>query len=92
MVAFTAEILSQYFRNMADMLGTPDFCSMVRSSGLGETWTHSEEAQKFNQFGWRCTTKESSYGNDTLIGNWNESRFDIKEMKKAKRLPSQVGL
>jgi hypothetical protein len=64
---------------------------MVRASGLGEVWTHSTDAAKFSQFGWRCTNKETSYGNDTLIGNWNEERFDNKIVKQAKPLPSQVG-
>ena len=53
-------------------------------------WTHSHEAEKLGQFGWRCTNKESSYGNDTLIGNWNEERFDIQKMKVPKKMPSQV--
>ena len=74
------------------MSGSPDFCSMLRASGLAETWTHCDEIKKLHQFGWRCTNKESSYGNKTLIGNWNERRFDLNERKKAKSLPSQVNL
>ena len=66
------------------------FCSQVRASGLGEIWTHAHDDLKFTQFGWRCGTKENSYGTDTLIGNWNEKRFDIEHQKQAKRLPSQV--
>lgn len=62
---------------------------MVRASGLGEVWTHGHDDLKFTQFGWRCTNKENSYSNETLIGNWNESRFDIEKQKNAKRLPSQ---
>ena len=68
----------------------PKFCSMVRASGLGEVWTHGHDELKFTQFGWRCTNKENSYSNETLIGNWNEARFDIQKQKNAKRLPSQV--
>lgn len=67
----------------------PPFRSMVRASGLGEVWTHVTDGMKFNQFGWRCTTKENSYGNDTLIGNWDEKRYDVGLQKEAKRLPSQ---
>jgi len=65
------------------------FCSQVRASGLGEIWTHTHDGLKFGQFGWRCGTKENSYGTATLIGNWNEKRFDIEHQKQAKRLPSQ---
>jgi len=67
----------------------PPFRSMVRASGLAEVWTHSNEAGKFNQFGWRCTNKENSYSNETLVGNWNEKRFDVDKARQAKRLPSQ---
>ena len=59
-------------------------------SGFGEVWTHSTDAAKFRQFGWRCTNKESSYSDNTLVGNWNEKRFDVKEQRKAKPLPSDV--
>ena len=45
---------------------------------------------KFGQFGWRCTNYETFYTTNTLIGNWNEEQFDIKNMKKSKPLPSQV--
>ncbi|XP_046376139.1 UPF0686 protein C11orf1 homolog [Haliotis rufescens] len=67
----------------------PPFRSMVRASGLGEIWTHSTDQVKFNQFGWRCTTKENSFANGTLIGNWNEDKFDIRKERQAKSLPSQ---
>lgn len=74
-----------------EITGDPSFQAMVRASGLAEVWTHSTDAAKFNQFGWRCTNKETSYSNCTLIGNWNEERFDNKIGKQAKPLPSQVG-
>ncbi|KAK2148514.1 hypothetical protein LSH36_492g02002 [Paralvinella palmiformis] len=67
----------------------PPFCSMVRSSGLAEVWTHNHDDLKFRQFGWRCTNQENEFSKDTLVGNWNEERFDIEEQKKAKPLPSQ---
>ena len=66
------------------------FCQMVRASGLAEPWTHSHEESKFDQFGWRCTTKESGFGISTLVGNYNEDRFDLKHRLKSKPLPSQV--
>jgi len=68
------------------------FCQMVRSSGAAEPWTHVHEESKFDQFGWRCTTKESGYGTSTLIGNCNERRFDIRERMQNKPLPSQVSV
>lgn len=68
----------------------PPFRAMVRASGLGEVWTHSTESSKFNQFGWRCTNKENSFSNDTLIGNWNEERFDNNISRQAQRIPGQV--
>ncbi|XP_077985072.1 cilia- and flagella-associated protein 68-like [Glandiceps talaboti] len=67
------------------------FRSMIRASGLGEVWTHGTDQVKFNQYGWRCTTKEDSYKPCTLIGNWNEKNFDIERVKVPKRLPSQYG-
>lgn len=77
---------------MSHLDNNPSFQAMVRASGLAEVWTHSTDAAKFSQFGWRCTNKETSYGNDTLIGNWNEERFDNGIAVKPKPLPSQVGL
>lgn len=65
------------------------FCSQIRASGLAEVWTHNADHQKFGQFGWRCTNKENSYSNDTLVGNWNEQRFDLSRQRQAKPLPSQ---
>ncbi|XP_076457547.1 cilia- and flagella-associated protein 68-like [Babylonia areolata] len=74
-----------------ELIQDPAFRSMVRASGAAEVWTHSTDDVKLNQFGWRCTNKESSYGNDTLIGNWSEERFDLEKRKKAECLPSQTG-
>ena len=67
-----------------------EFCQMMRASGLAEPWTHMNEDSKFDQFGWRCTTKESGYGLSTLVGNYNEDRFDLKYRLQTKPLPSQV--
>ncbi|ELT87954.1 hypothetical protein CAPTEDRAFT_155736 [Capitella teleta] len=72
-----------------ELLPDPAFRAAVRATGHAEVWTHSHEAIKFGQFGWRCTNKESSYSDKTLVGNWNEERFDIEHMKTAKPLPSQ---
>ena len=65
----------------------PSFQGFMRATGHAEVW---EDDKKFQQFGWRTTTSESAYSTDTLIGNWNEERFDVKKIAKAKPLPSQV--
>lgn len=77
--------------SQAEIVQDPPFRSVIRASGLGEVWTHTHDQLKFDQFGWRCTNKENSYSNDTLVGNWSEEKFDIKERKKAEPLPSQYG-
>ena len=65
----------------------PSFQGFMRATGHAEVW---EDDKKFQQFGWRTTTSESAYSTDTLIGNWNEERFDVQKIAKAKPLPSQV--
>ncbi|XP_076813226.1 cilia- and flagella-associated protein 68-like [Clavelina lepadiformis] len=67
----------------------PAFCYEVRASGLAEVWTHTHDQLKFTQFGWRCSNKESGYGKQTLIGNWNEERYNIHCALEEKPLPSQ---
>ncbi|PIK47098.1 putative UPF0686 protein C11orf1-like [Apostichopus japonicus] len=67
------------------------FRSMIRASGLGEEWTHTTDEQKFQQYGWRTTTKEDCYSPVTLVGNWNEEKFDISKVRVPPRLPSQFG-
>lgn len=64
------------------------FVSELRATGHGEVWDHTDE-KKLQQFGWRCTNTESSYNTSTLIGNWNEQRFDINRISKPKPIPSQ---
>lgn len=66
------------------------FVSVLRATGYGEVWDHTDD-KKFSQFGWRCTNNESSYSpTRTLVGNWNEQRFDISTLSQAKPIPSQV--
>ncbi|CAH3146765.1 unnamed protein product [Pocillopora meandrina] len=65
------------------------FVSELRATGHGEVWDHTDE-KKLQQFGWRCTNTESSYNTNTLIGNWNEQRFDINRISKPKPIPSQI--
>ncbi|KAL8582641.1 hypothetical protein ACOMHN_028706 [Nucella lapillus] len=73
-----------------ELIQNPPFRSMVRASGAAEVWIHSTDDSKLGQFGWRCTNKESSYGKDSLIGNWNEERFDLQKRRVAECLPSQT--
>lgn len=49
-----------------------------------------DENNKFQQFGWRCTTNETGYKSDTLIGNWNEERYDVKYLSKNRPIGYQV--
>ncbi len=65
------------------------FCGYLSASGQGEVWDHTD-ANKFKQFGWRCTTNETEFSHNTLIGNWNEQRYDTKKMAANKPIPSQV--
>ncbi|KAH9504239.1 hypothetical protein Btru_064431 [Bulinus truncatus] len=77
-------------RTMESVDNLPPFCSMMRgATGGTEIWTHSNNTLKMYQYGWRCTTNEDLYSTATLIGNYNEERFDLKEIKKNKPLPSQ---
>ena len=64
------------------------FLSELKATGHGEVWDHSTDRNKFRQFGWRCTTNESAFSTDTLIGNWNEQRFDIHRMFQPQPIPS----
>ena len=61
----------------------------MRASGLAEVWTHTHDKLKFNQFGWRCTTKEHSFSDKTFVGNWNEQRWATKRMLRRKPLPDK---
>ena len=72
------------------MTAQPTFKGFLKASGHAEIWDDTD-VKKFQQFGWRTTTRESSYSSNTLIGNWNEERFDVKRFCQPKPLPSQVG-
>ncbi|XP_003387083.1 PREDICTED: UPF0686 protein C11orf1 homolog [Amphimedon queenslandica] len=67
----------------------PSFTGFLKASGQAEVWDDEFDMKKFQQFGWRTTTNESNYSTDTLVGNWNEEKFDVKSLSKAKPLPSQ---
>ena len=71
------------------MAQRPPLCGYLAATGHGEVWDHTDE-KKFKQFGWRCTTNETGYVNDTLIGNWTEERSDTRKLAESKPIPSQV--
>ncbi|XP_066920058.1 cilia- and flagella-associated protein 68-like [Clytia hemisphaerica] len=60
----------------------------LSASSNGEIYDITD-AKKFVEFGWRCSTNESGFKSETLIGNWNEERYDIKYLAKKKPIPSQ---
>lgn len=66
------------------------FSNNLKADGHGEVWVDMRPETKFKQYGWRCTTKEDSYSNRTLIGNWNQERYDLCKLEERKPLPSQV--
>lgn len=66
------------------------YSSLLGSFKHGERQTDRDSTSKFFQYGWRCTTNEDDYSNKTLIGNWNEERYDIQKIVQPKPLPSQV--
>lgn len=77
-------------QNLVCYLRNPHYGSLIYADGHGEVWTDWNNMSKFSQYGWRCTTNENSYSNRTLIGNWNQERYDIKNVVQPKPLPSQV--
>ena len=62
---------------------------LVRASGLAEVWTHTHDNLKFAQYGWRCTTNENSYSDQTLVGNWNQQRFDTDRVLRRQKIPNK---
>ncbi|XP_032085464.1 UPF0686 protein C11orf1 homolog isoform X1 [Thamnophis elegans] len=63
---------------------------LLHADGHGEVWTDWNSTSKFFQYGWRCTTNEDMYTSPTLLGNWNEERYDIQKRRQLKPLPSQM--
>ena len=69
----------------------PTFEGFLKATGHVEMWGDSGvEDTKFQELGWGATTNEGNYSQTTLIGNWSENSFDVKELVKPKTLPSQV--
>ncbi|XP_029419264.1 UPF0686 protein C11orf1 homolog isoform X1 [Nannospalax galili] len=78
-------------QNLICFLRNPHYGSLIYADGRGEVRTDWNNLSKFFQYGWRCTTNENSYSNCTLMGNWNQERYDLKNIVKPKPLPSQYG-
>ncbi|KAL5499627.1 hypothetical protein EMCRGX_G011079 [Ephydatia muelleri] len=66
----------------------PAFRGFSKVSGYAEIWDETD-TKKLEQSGWRTGTNENAYSTDTLIGNWNEQRFDVTYISKRRSLPSQ---
>ncbi|XP_025212140.1 UPF0686 protein C11orf1 homolog isoform X1 [Theropithecus gelada] len=78
-------------QNLACFLTNPHCGSIINADGHGEVWTDWNNMSKFFQYGWRCTTNENAYSNHTLMGNWNQERYDLRNIMQPKPLPSQFG-
>uniref|UniRef100_A0A5F9DAT1 Cilia and flagella associated protein 68 n=1 Tax=Oryctolagus cuniculus TaxID=9986 RepID=A0A5F9DAT1_RABIT len=76
-------------QTLAYFLINPHCGSIINADGHGEVWTDWTDMSKFFQYGWRCTTNENSYSNRTLMGNWNQERYDLRNIVQPKPLPSQ---
>ncbi|XP_067607093.1 cilia- and flagella-associated protein 68 isoform X1 [Pseudorca crassidens] len=84
-----SEFLQREF--LSSFLTNPHRGSLVNADGHAEVWTDWNDMSKFFQYGWRCTTNEDAYSNRTLMGNWNQERYDLKHIVQPKPLPSQFG-
>ncbi|XP_003923770.1 cilia- and flagella-associated protein 68 isoform X1 [Saimiri boliviensis] len=78
-------------QNLVCFLTNPHCGSLINADGHGEVWTDWNSTSKFFQYGWRCTTNENTYSNRTLMGNWNQERYDLRNVVQPKPLPSQFG-
>lgn len=65
----------------------------MKASGQAAVWEGGKgEKEGGRGLSWQSRTNESAYSSDTLIGNWNEERFDISCISQPKCLPSQVSM
>ncbi|XP_004406341.1 PREDICTED: UPF0686 protein C11orf1 homolog [Odobenus rosmarus divergens] len=78
-------------QHLAYFLANPHYGSLINADGHAEVWTDWNDMSKFFQYGWRCTTNENAYSNCTLMGNWNQERYDLRNIVQPKPLPSQFG-
>ncbi|XP_017738723.1 PREDICTED: UPF0686 protein C11orf1 homolog isoform X4 [Rhinopithecus bieti] len=86
---YSASSYSSSGKNLACFLTNPHCGSIINADGHGEVWTDWNNMSKFFQYGWRCTTNENAYSNRTLMGNWNQERYDLRNIVQPKPLPSQ---
>lgn len=86
---YCSECLQREF--LSCFLTNPHYGSLINADGHAEVWTDWNDISKFFQYGWRCTTNENTYSNRTLIGNWNQERYDLRNIIQPKPLPSQFG-
>ncbi|XP_049634375.1 UPF0686 protein C11orf1 homolog [Suncus etruscus] len=91
--AFTSTILTLSLpkQSLIYCLANPHYGSLIHANGHAEVWTDWNDISKFFQYGWRCNTNENAYSIQTLMGNWNQDRFDLKYIMQPKPLPSQFG-
>uniref|UniRef100_A0A8D0Y6U3 Cilia and flagella associated protein 68 n=1 Tax=Sus scrofa TaxID=9823 RepID=A0A8D0Y6U3_PIG len=82
-----SEFLQRQF--LTCLLTNAHYGSLINADGHAEVWTDWNDMSKFFQYGWRCTTNEDTYSNRTLMGNWNQERYDLKSIVQPKPLPSQ---
>lgn len=70
---------------MSDVPLQPAFRGFLKASGtVGEGQLGRGEG-----VGWQGRTNVSTFSSDTLIGNWNEERFDVSRLTQPRPLPSQ---
>lgn len=93
MTATDYHCYSEFFQRqvLACFLTNPHYGSLINADGHAEVWTDWNDMSKFFQYGWRCNTNEDAYSNRTLMGNWNQERYDLKNIVQPKPLPSQFG-
>lgn len=86
---YCSEFLQREY--LTGFLSNPHYGSLINADGHAEVWTDWNDMSKFFQYGWRCTTNENAYSNRTLMGNWNQERYDLRNIMQPKPLPSQFG-
>lgn len=67
---------------------TPTFSGFLNATGHSEMWNLMKVGNQSSD--WSSSANEKRYTQGTLIGNWNEDQFDVKEIIKPTPLPSQV--
>uniref|UniRef100_A0ACB8EY46 Uncharacterized protein n=1 Tax=Sphaerodactylus townsendi TaxID=933632 RepID=A0ACB8EY46_9SAUR len=87
--SYSTTISSDFETMSLSCFYNPLYGSSLPADGHGEVWEDWNSSSKFFQYGWRCTTNEDSFSNKTLLGNWNQERYDIRRVLQPKPLPSQ---